>query len=49
LASKYAKQFELMVATADSMEAETVLACGAEWISPEGLRALLSSLRKGLT
>jgi predicted RNA-binding protein with PIN domain len=43
LASKYAKRFELMVATSDLMEAETVQACGAEWISPEGLRALLHS------
>ena len=43
LASKYAKRFELMVATSDLMEAETVQACGAEWISPEGLRALLYS------
>src|SRR5215467_4343229 len=42
LASKYAKQYQLMVATADSMEAETVQACGAEWISPDGLRALLA-------
>jgi uncharacterized protein len=41
LASKYAKRFELMVATADSMEGETVQACGAEWISPEALRELL--------
>ena len=45
LASKYAKRFELMVATADSLEAETVQACGAEWISPEGLRDLLSRAR----
>jgi predicted RNA-binding protein with PIN domain len=45
LASKYAKRFELMVATSDSFEAETVVACGAEWISPEGLRGLLSSAR----
>ena len=45
LASKYAKQFELMVATSDSLEAETVQACGAEWISPEGLRDLLSRAR----
>ena len=43
LASKYAKRFELMVATSDSMEAETVHACGAEWISPDGLRELLAS------
>ena len=45
LASKYAKQYELMVATSDSMEAETVHACGAESISPEGLRWLLASAR----
>ena len=47
LASKYAKRFELMVATSDSMEGETVQACGAEWISPEALRGLLSSPRQG--
>ena len=41
LASKYAKRFELRVATSDSMEGETVEACGAEWISPEALRGLL--------
>jgi predicted RNA-binding protein with PIN domain len=46
LASKYAKRFELMVATSDFMEAETVQACGAEWISPKALRGLLS--RKSL-
>lgn len=41
LASKYGKRFDLMVATSDSMEAETVHACGAECISPDGLRELL--------
>src|SRR5215472_6554138 len=46
LASKYAKQYELVVATSDSMEAETVYACGAESISPDGLRALLASARR---
>jgi predicted RNA-binding protein with PIN domain len=46
LASRYAKRFELMVATSDSMEGETVEACGAEWISPEALRGLLSSVRR---
>jgi predicted RNA-binding protein with PIN domain len=46
LASKYAKRFELIVATSDSMEAETVQACGAEWISPEALRGLISSARQ---
>ena len=47
LASKYAKRFELMVATADLMEAETVQACGAEWISPDGLHGLLMSAGRG--
>ena len=45
LASKYGKQFELTVATSDSMEAETVHACGAESISPEALRGLLAHSR----
>jgi uncharacterized protein len=42
LASKYAKRYELIVATSDSLEAETVHACGAESISPDGLRGLLA-------
>jgi predicted RNA-binding protein with PIN domain len=46
LASKYARQFELTVATSDSMEGETVEACGAEWISPEALRGILSSTER---
>jgi predicted RNA-binding protein with PIN domain len=46
LASKYAKHFEIMVATSDSMEGETVEASGAEWISPEALRGILSSARR---
>jgi uncharacterized protein len=45
LASKYGKRFELVVATSDSMEAETVQACGAEPISPDALRGLLLSRR----
>ena len=45
LASKYAKRYELVVATSDSMEAETVHASGAEWISPDGLRGLLANAR----
>src|ERR1700747_3608904 len=47
LARQYAKHFELMVATSDAMEGETVQACGAEWISPEALRGLLSSAQRG--
>jgi uncharacterized protein len=46
LASKYAKRFELLVATSDLMEAETVHACGAESISAEGLRGLLADARR---
>src|SRR5262245_65152474 len=46
LASKYGKEYELVVATSDSMEAQTVRACGAESISPEGLRGLLASGRQ---
>ena len=46
LASKYANRFEMMVATSDSMEAETVHACGAESISPDALRELLASARR---
>jgi predicted RNA-binding protein with PIN domain len=45
LASKYGKRFELTVATSDSLEAGTVHACGAEWISPDGLRGLLADAR----
>jgi predicted RNA-binding protein with PIN domain len=47
LASKYAKRFEFMVATSDLMEAETVQACGAEWISSEGLHGLLTTFGRG--
>jgi uncharacterized protein len=46
LASKYAKQYQLVVATSDSLEAETVHACGAEWISPDGLRDLIADARR---
>jgi predicted RNA-binding protein with PIN domain len=46
LASKYAEKFKLMVATSDSMEAETIHACGAQWISPDALRTLLEEARR---
>jgi len=49
LASKYADRFELMVATSDSMEGETVHASGAQWISPEALRDLLDASHKRKT
>jgi predicted RNA-binding protein with PIN domain len=44
-ASKYGERFRLLVATDDYLEQETAMACGAECISAEGLRALLDSAR----
>ncbi len=46
LACKYAKRFPITVATSDLMEMETVNACGAAGISPDGLRQLLKTARK---
>ena len=46
LASKYASRFEITVATADSLEMETVNACGALCLSPAGLRKRLESIGK---
>ena len=45
LASKYGSQFNLLVATSDYREQETVTACGAECISAEGLRGILDVAR----
>jgi predicted RNA-binding protein with PIN domain len=45
LASKYAERFRLVVATGDYLEQETASACGAETVSPEGLRDLLQEAR----
>jgi uncharacterized protein len=46
LASKYAERFDLRVATSDLREAETVHACGAEWISSSNLHELLEQTRR---
>ena len=46
LASKYAQRYQLMVATSDLKEAETVHASGAETISPEALRGILADARR---
>jgi uncharacterized protein len=46
LACKYASRFPITVATSDLLEMETVNACGAACISPEGLRELLRTARK---
>ncbi|MEP6699541.1 MAG: NYN domain-containing protein [Verrucomicrobiota bacterium] len=45
LTSKYAADFELLVATSDFLEQETASACGAECVSAEGLRWLLEEAR----
>lgn len=45
LASKYASQFRILVATSDYLEQETVGACGAECITPEALRGLLDEVQ----
>jgi uncharacterized protein len=45
LAAKYAADSDLIVATSDSMERQTVMALGGECISPEGLRDLLNEAR----
>jgi predicted RNA-binding protein with PIN domain len=41
LASKYASDFKLIVATDDQLEQQTAAACGAECISAGALRGLL--------
>jgi predicted RNA-binding protein with PIN domain len=45
LAAKYAMKFELIVATSDHMECQTVMASGGECVSPRGLRELLKQRR----
>ena len=47
LAGKYAKRFDVTVATSDLLEMETVNAFGAACISPDTLRKLLETARKG--
>lgn len=44
LASNYAGKFQILVATNDYGEQETVMASGAECISAEGLRGLLETV-----
>lgn len=47
LASKYAGKFEVIVATGDLLERETVSASGADCISIENLRALVDEAVPG--
>jgi len=46
LASKYAGRFDLMVATSDFVERQTVHASGADWVSPGTLRQMLDQARE---
>lgn len=46
LACKYAKRFQITVATSDLLEMETANACGAACISPEDLHQRLQAVRK---
>ncbi|MEP7015562.1 MAG: NYN domain-containing protein [Verrucomicrobiota bacterium] len=48
LASKYAEQFNLVVATADGLVRETANASGAETISPDSLREILAEGRPAI-
>jgi uncharacterized protein len=45
LASKYGTRFDLMVATSDHLERQTVSACGASCISPQALQQILADAR----
>ena len=47
LAGKYAKRFDVTVATSDYLERQTVITFGASCISPKALRELLQSARSG--
>jgi predicted RNA-binding protein with PIN domain len=47
LASKYGARFDLSVATSDTLEQQTVSACGATCISPELLWQLIEEARAG--
>jgi len=46
LANRYAREYPMQVASADGMVRETILACGADWISPEMLKSLCEDAEK---
>ena len=48
LASKYASQHPMRVVSADGLVRETILACGADWISPEMLKQLCEDAEKDM-
>ncbi len=48
LANRYAKQHPMQVVSADGMVRETILACGADWTSPEMLKTLCEDAERAL-
>ncbi len=48
LAGKYADRHRLQVVSADGMVRETVLACGAEWSSPDMLKLAVEDAERQL-
>ncbi len=48
LAARYAKDIPVQVVSADGMVRETILACGADWTSPEMLKSLCEDAEKRL-
>jgi len=49
LANRYAKQHPMQVVSADGMVRETILACGADWTSPEMLKTLCEDAERQLS
>ncbi|TDU80722.1 putative RNA-binding protein with PIN domain [Prosthecobacter fusiformis] len=48
LASRYARQHPMQVVSADGMVRETILACGADWTSPEMLKSMCEDAERRL-
>ncbi|MDZ4288472.1 MAG: NYN domain-containing protein [Prosthecobacter sp.] len=48
LAAKYAHQHPLRVVSADGLVRDAILACGAEWLSPEMLLLLCADAEKDM-
>jgi predicted RNA-binding protein with PIN domain len=48
LAAKYARQHPMRVASADGLIRDAILACGAEWLSPEMLLMLCEEAEKDM-
>jgi predicted RNA-binding protein with PIN domain len=48
LANRYAKLHPMQVVSADGMVRETILACGADWTSPEMLKTMCEDAERAL-